>query len=161
VPRQLSDYSEKFKKSATEIAKSNSTDSVKERENEEVNAIGSSKSNNDSPTTSSNKSASNQVYNGSEKLEKANAISAVLSKRIIKQRGGAFDILESEVTNFLKGRLEEILGSSQSKSTSLSDAEVQVLKLLAQRFMEKDKAPQPQRPAAVPMPSDGQRLRKR
>lgn len=74
---------------------------------------------------------------GLDRLEKANAISAILSKRIIKQRGGAFDDLEGEVANFLKGRLEQLLGN-KSEDTQFSDIEVQVLKLLCKRFIDKD-----------------------
>lgn len=75
---------------------------------------------------------------GLDRLEKANAISAILSKRIIKQRGDAFDSIEGEITNFLKGRLEELLGGQKKDTPSFSETEVQVLKLLCKRFMDKD-----------------------
>jgi hypothetical protein len=140
VPKQLSDFSDKFSKHKTATSESNGDDSAKTREDK-------------SPLIKAESSAAITISNtkivdtfsekvpGFEKLEKANAISAVISKRLIKQRGGAFDELEGEITNFLKGRLEELLGGNKPKQPSLSESEVQVLKLLAQRFMEKDKAP--------------------
>jgi len=75
---------------------------------------------------------------GLDKLEKANAISAVLSKRIVKQRGDAFDAIEREITNFLKERLGELLGNSKKTADQFSETEMQVLKLLCQRFMDKE-----------------------
>ena len=139
VPKQLSDYSDKLTKTKTEDAQSSSdTDS-----DSRTSAVGSTGK--DGATSSTSNTAANKAVpekdSGLEKLEKANAISAVLSKRIIKQRGESFDELEGEITVFLKGRLDELLGGKKSSSPSLSETEVQVLKLLAQRFMEKDKVP--------------------
>jgi hypothetical protein len=139
VPKQLSDFNVEIKKSKTEDVKPVSgadTDirtSAVESTREDVNAS--------SISGVATVKLTNQKISGLDKLEKANAISAVLSKRIIKQRGDAFDELEGEVTDFLKRRLEHLLGGKENSSPSLSETEVQILKLLAQRFLEKDKNP--------------------
>jgi hypothetical protein len=79
---------------------------------------------------------------GLERLEKANAISAILSKRLIKQRGDAFDELEGEVTDFLKGRLEELLGAKKASTPSFAEEEIEILKVFCKRLMEKEKESQ-------------------
>lgn len=71
-----------------------------------------------------------------EKLEKANAINDVLSKRIIKAKGGIYDELETDVRNYLSKRLGEIFG--QSSDDSLSPDEVQLLKLVCKRMKDKE-----------------------
>jgi hypothetical protein len=72
-----------------------------------------------------------------EKLEKANAINSILSKRIIKQKGMIFESIEEDIKLFLKNRLSEIM-SADSKSTSIfSDDEVQMLKTLCQQWQSK------------------------
>ncbi len=72
-----------------------------------------------------------------EKLEKANAIKDVLSKRIIKPKGGAFDKLEEDIKTFLKNQLSNIF-SEKSMKVSLSEEEIQVLKIFCQRLKEKE-----------------------
>jgi|GEM_PF-6719756 len=71
-----------------------------------------------------------------EKLEKANAINDVLSKRIIKSKGGIYDELETDVRNYLTKRLGEIFG--QSSDDALSPDEVQLLKLVCKRMKDKE-----------------------
>jgi hypothetical protein len=139
VPKQLSDYSDKFTKSKTENTQSVGDTNTNKRA-PQAESLGKDEIHSSSISASVNKTL-HEKGSGLEKLEKANAISAVLSKRLIKQRGDSFDELEGEITDFLKGRLEELLGGSKPKQSFLSETEVQVLKLLAQRFIEKDKVP--------------------
>ena len=72
------------------------------------------------------------------KLEKANAINSILSKRIVRQKGVTFDNLESDIKAFLQTQLSELLGNS-SKAPSLSGEEVEILKLYCSRIKEKAK----------------------
>src|SRR5690606_20179088 len=67
-----------------------------------------------------------------EKLEKANAINSVLSKRIIKTKGELFDSIEADIRIFLSDKLSELLGTNTNK-TSFSDDEVQMLKMLCKQ----------------------------
>ena len=69
------------------------------------------------------------------KLEKANAINDVLSKRIIKGRNDVYDTIESEVRIFLNNKLGTILGSEEPNS--FSKDEVFVLRALVNRLKEK------------------------
>lgn len=71
-----------------------------------------------------------------EKLDKANAIKDVLSKRLIKQKGGAFDKLEEDIKVFLKNQLSNIFSEKPSQ-VSLSEDEITVLKVFCQRLKEK------------------------
>jgi thymidylate kinase len=71
------------------------------------------------------------------KLEKANAIRDVLSKRILKQKGGTFDRLEEDLKNFLKTQLSGIFKEQQSQ-VSLTGDEISVLKIFCQRIKEKE-----------------------
>jgi hypothetical protein len=136
IPKQLSDFNVTPKnKTATPTVNEQTSNFNTEIPKETSNMVG------ESPTpTNTNSSQDHKplAISGLDRLEKANAISAILSKRIIKQRGDAFDAIEGEVTNFLKGRLEDLLGSSKKSDTEFSDTEVQVLKLLCKRFIEKD-----------------------
>jgi hypothetical protein len=136
IPKQLSDFNVTPKnKTATPITNEQTSGSNTEIPKETSSMVGESPA----PTnTNSSQDYKPLAISGLDRLEKANAISAVLSKRIIKQRGDAFDAIEGEVTNFLKGRLEDLLGSSKKSDTEFSDTEVQVLKLLCKRFIEKD-----------------------
>jgi hypothetical protein len=78
-----------------------------------------------------------QEENELDKLEKANAIKEVLSKRIIKSKGGAFDKLEDDIKAFLKNQLTNIFSEKPTK-VSLSEEEIQVLKVFCQRLKEKE-----------------------
>ena len=69
------------------------------------------------------------------KLEQANAINDVLSKRIIKQKGDIYDDLEEDVRNFLSNKLSTIFGENESKD--FSKEEVQILKLYCKQLMQK------------------------
>jgi hypothetical protein len=70
------------------------------------------------------------------KLELANAINDVLSKRILKSKGTVYDHLERDVRNFLNDRLGKIFGDG--KSNDLSKEEIATLKLFCKRLKEKE-----------------------
>lgn len=72
-----------------------------------------------------------------EKLEKANAIRDILSGRLLKRKGGAFDALEEELKNFLRSQLSSIFNEGDSKE-NLSKEEILVLKLLCKRIKDKE-----------------------
>ena len=69
------------------------------------------------------------------KLETANAINDILAKRIIKQKGEAYDALEKEVRDFLGHKLSTIFG--EDKGNSFSDDEVQILKIYVKQLKQK------------------------
>lgn len=71
-----------------------------------------------------------------EKLAQANAINTVLSARIIKRKGDAFDLVEQKVRGFLKDQLQEILGH-KIKTQTLTNDEITILKLYCERIREK------------------------
>jgi hypothetical protein len=73
-----------------------------------------------------------------QKLELANSINEILSKRILKQKGNIYDNLENEIRGFLSDKLSEIFGSSTN--ISLTKEEIQILKLYAQRIKNKMEA---------------------
>ena len=67
-----------------------------------------------------------------QKLQMANAINDILSKRIIKPRGDMYDVLEKDVRDFLLGKLGNIFG--EDRSSSFTKDEIKLLKLLCKRF---------------------------
>ena len=74
-----------------------------------------------------------------EKLEKANSINSILSKRIIKQKGLIYDSIENDVRAFLGEKLSELMGTAASSTNSLSKSEVQILKLFCKQWESKAK----------------------
>ena len=70
------------------------------------------------------------------KLEKANAINDILSKRIIKQKGPLFDEVENDVRSYLNSRLGTILGNG-TVTGNLSKEEVDILKVYCQQIKKK------------------------
>lgn len=70
------------------------------------------------------------------KLEKANAINDVLSKRIVKGKGLVFDEIENEVRSFLNKKLGTILGSENKDS--LSEEEILIVRAFVKRLKEKE-----------------------
>lgn len=68
------------------------------------------------------------------KLETANAINDILSKRIIKSKGTAYDALEKEVRDFLGHKLSTIFGEDKSE---FSQDEVQILKIYVKQLKQK------------------------
>lgn len=71
-----------------------------------------------------------------QKLETANAINDVLSKRIIKGKGEVFDQIEKEVRSFLNDRLSSLFGADNMQ-TALSVEEIQILKLYVKQLKKK------------------------
>lgn len=69
------------------------------------------------------------------RLEKANAINDVLSKKIVKGRGKTYDDIESSIRTFLNTELGKILG--QPSNENLNAQEVEVLKAMVKRMLEK------------------------
>ena len=73
------------------------------------------------------------------KLEKANVINDILSKRILKIKGIIYDELENDLRLFLNDRLGKLLGNSTSPEVSLSKEEVKFFKDIYAKAVEKTK----------------------
>lgn len=73
------------------------------------------------------------------KLETANAINTVLSKRILRNKGDIFDSLENDIRNFLHTKLSEIFNGTDN-SKKFTKEEVQILKLYCNKMLEKASA---------------------
>jgi hypothetical protein len=69
-----------------------------------------------------------------QKLERANIINEVLSKRILKSKGIVYDELEGEIREFLNSKLGKLLGTNTGggggATTNLSPDEVRFFKAL-------------------------------
>jgi len=70
------------------------------------------------------------------KLQRANAINELLSKRILKQKSDAFDALENELRAFLNSKLGQLLGGATPEQT-LSKEEVTFYKTMYRNAMKK------------------------
>jgi hypothetical protein len=71
------------------------------------------------------------------KLETANAINDVLSRRVIKGKGQIYDVLEQKVRSFLNTELGKIFGTVSSTTPStFTDEEVQLLKFFAKKMKD-------------------------
>jgi len=74
------------------------------------------------------------------KLETANAINDVLSKRIIKSKGPIYDQLENNIRIFLNNELGKIFGANtQAPVSQFSAEEVQLLKFFLEKLKKADK----------------------
>jgi hypothetical protein len=75
------------------------------------------------------------------KLERANVINEILSKRILKSKGSAYDELENDIREFLNSKLGKLLGggANNSKELSLSSEEVRFYKAMYKNALEKNK----------------------
>jgi len=71
------------------------------------------------------------------KLERANIINEVLSKRIIKGKGSMYDEVERNVRHFLNQELGKILGS-HTNVPGLTNDEVELLKFFCKHLKEKE-----------------------
>lgn len=130
IPHQLKDY-EDVKAEASKQASAANQQEVAKSQGQVQAAVSSN-------TPVSPKSAqSTQEETELDKLEKANAIRDVLSKRILKQKGGTFDKLEEDLKVFLKNQLSGIFKEAPTQ-VSLSNEEVQVLRIFVQRLKEKE-----------------------
>ena len=73
------------------------------------------------------------------KLERANVINEVLSKRILKGKSSMHDELERSVRHFLNAELGKIFGNNPvNPSVPFSNEEVELLKFFVQRLKEKN-----------------------
>jgi hypothetical protein len=70
------------------------------------------------------------------KLEKANIINEVLSKRILKNKGLLYDELENNIRQFLNVELQKIFGNGIA--SGFSNEEVQLLKFFCKRLKDKE-----------------------
>lgn len=70
------------------------------------------------------------------KLEQANAINEILSRRLIKSKGPVYDELETEVRHFLQDKLGKIFG--ENKTNELTPDEIIILKAFCRRLKEKE-----------------------
>lgn len=68
------------------------------------------------------------------KLETANAINDVLSKRILKHKGPIFDQLEDDIRTFLNNKLGQIFGTKSP--SGFTDEEVELLKFFANKLKD-------------------------
>lgn len=131
LPRELKDYDTKAKDIKQNSAFSKQEDIVKSGQSQVVVSV-------DVINGRGEVFVPQEKEDELDKLEKANAIRDVLSKRILKQKGGAFDKLEDDVKTYLKSKLSEIF-SDQSSKVSLSEEEVTVLKLYCKQILERAK----------------------
>jgi len=139
MPRQLSDFK-------PEIAADKGKDLAPLEKVEDPQPIDTRKDNT-SPSDSSTTIAvevgkTTTIKYGKTKeqtiLEKANAINSILSKRIIKQKGATYDLIESDIKDYLNCQLK-VLFSGTNIEEALSKDELTVLKLYAQRILDKQK----------------------
>ncbi len=72
------------------------------------------------------------------KLERANAINEVLSRRILKGKGPMYDELERSVRHFLNGELGKIFGNGAATAQGFSNDEVEILRFFCKKLKEKD-----------------------
>jgi hypothetical protein len=70
------------------------------------------------------------------KLEVANAINDVLSKRILKSKGSLYDDIENEIRHFLNAKLGKLLGG-ETNELSLTSDEIRFYKEMYKRAKEK------------------------
>lgn len=71
-----------------------------------------------------------------QKLMEANAINDIMSKRILKGKGQAFDQLENDIRNFLNSKLAKLLGGSDNEP-KLTKQEVEFFKLMYKKALQK------------------------
>ncbi len=84
--------------------------------------------------SSSDKEGSEQLL----KLDRANAIKDIMSKRLLKKKGDAvYDALEQDIRNFLLTKLDGIFG--KTSNDSFTNDEIFVLKTFVNRLKEKEK----------------------
>ena len=143
MPRQLSDFK-------PEIAADKGEDSTpleKVADPQPIDARKDSSSASDSKTTSigaggtvAKKEADADGRTKEQTiLEKANAINSILSKRIIKQKGTTYDLIESDIKDYLNRQLKVLFSGDTNIEEALSKDELTILKLYAQRILDKQK----------------------
>jgi hypothetical protein len=135
IPKTLGDFNEKLARNKSKDSNTvQQKESIENRENETSNVDNATL--HKSEVKSISKKESNNPLQ--EKLEKANAINSILSKRIIKQKGDIFDSIEKDIKNFLDNKLSEIMGTEDKfKTNRFSDNEVQMLKTFCKQWENK------------------------
>lgn len=71
-----------------------------------------------------------------KKLERANAINDILSKRILKAKNGIYDELENDIRSFLNTKLGKLFGSG-TQELLLTPEETKFFKMMYKRAIEK------------------------
>jgi hypothetical protein len=71
------------------------------------------------------------------KLEKANIINEIMSKRILKSKGLMYDELEGELRSFLNNKLSKLMGGN-SQELSLTSEEIAFYKQMYKRAISKN-----------------------
>lgn len=140
IPRQLSDF-------GTEITKSESDSAAVVEEGGEPQAVTERKDpidvRSDKASVSDASAKESKVKDNKTKeqtiLEKANAINSILSKRIIKQKGNIFDLIESDIKKYLNEQLKVLFNGGTTIEESLTKDEIVVLKLYAKKILDKQK----------------------
>jgi hypothetical protein len=87
--------------------------------------------------TESSNMGTNDRLSPVSKLDRANAINSILSKKILKKDGGIYDELEEEVRQFLLTKLDSIFG--KTANVNFSNEEVTILKAYVARIKVKMK----------------------
>lgn len=82
------------------------------------------------------KTEKSSMMDNTKKLEVANAINDILSKRIIKQKSDAFDFIENSVREFLQNKLNSIFSPAQD--INLSKEDILILKTVISRIKDKE-----------------------
>jgi hypothetical protein len=140
IPRQLNDF-----KPATTNDESESVapvEEIKESQPIDTRKDSSSLGNSEVVDTLESRKAT-AIQNGKTQeqqiLEKANAINSILSKRIIKQKGEIFDLIETDIKEHLNKQLKVLFNGGTNIQETLTKDEVMVLRLYAQRILDKQK----------------------
>lgn len=98
--------------------------------NNETSSVGGSES------LCSDEGIHSDVGSVEDRLERANAIRALLSGKIVKKKGDVYDDLESSIRGYLQRELDGIF-TTKLPSAALTNDEVTILKVYAQRIKEK------------------------
>jgi thymidylate kinase len=115
------------RKKAEELAKNSTTTTIQEG-NSTTTITATSVATNDPKTP--------KLSPEQSRLEKANAINDVLSKKIVKGRGKTYDDIENSIRSFLNTELGKILG--QNNEQTLNAQEIEFIKALVKRAHEKE-----------------------
>jgi thymidylate kinase len=137
IPQQLEDFDVKGESEKKDTAPSKDEAEGSDAGSKAALPDADAVSSDDSGKTAEPQQADLGKTQEQEKLEKANAINSILSKRIVRSKGLIFDKLETDIKVFLQQQLSNLLGTTSEDS--LSDEEVQILKIYCQRIKEKSK----------------------
>lgn len=137
IPQQLEDFDVQGELEKKDTAPSEEEADGSDAGSEATLSDAGTVSSDDSGKTTESQQADSGKTQEQEKLEKANAINSILSKRIVRSKGLIFDTLEADIKIFLQQQLSNLLGTPSEDS--LSDEEVQILKIYCQRIKEKSK----------------------